>query len=174
MDCYDATFEFADASEWQAVSKGKLVAWLVILDILFGWCCWTELKYRGAMELPAKFAVVGSVTHCDRHGSHELHCLRYTFRDPHTGQRRQNTVHIPPSLVPQGQEVMIQYLPGEYPRSRLALQARPVVVTVFYVINGVFVVACASVLVWLAAEAKRKLPRGVRSFTPTRRRVEIT
>ncbi len=174
MDCYEATSEFVDASEGQAATKGKLVAWLVILDILLGWCCWTELKYRGAMELPAKFVVVGGVVQADRHGSHELHCLRYTFRDPRTGLLRQNTVHIPPSMVPHGQEVMIQYIPGEYLRSRLVIQAKPAVVTVFYTINAVLVLIGVGGLVWLSREAQGKLPRGVRSTPPMRRRIEIT
>ncbi len=174
MDCYDVTIEFANASEGQATTKGKLVAWLLILDLLLGWCSWSELKYQGAMELPANFKVVGSVTHCDRHGSHELHSLRYTFRDPQTGQPRQNTVHIPPSQVPQGQEVMIQYLPGEYPRSRMAIQAKPAVVTIFLSINAVLVLIGVGGLVWLSQEAHGKLPRGVRSITPIRRRIEIT
>ncbi len=174
MDCYDATIGFADASQGQAWTKTKLIAWFVIFDVLLSWCCWTELKYRGAMELPAIFKVVGSVTHGDRHGSRKLHCLRYTFRDPRTGQPRQNTVHIPPSQVPLGQEVMIQFLPGEYPRSRLAIQAKPAVVTIFLSINAVLVLVGVGGLVWLSREAQAKLPRGVRSLTPIHRRIEIT
>lgn len=174
MDCYDVTTGFVDASEGQAVTKGKFVAWLMIFDVLLGWCCWTELSYRSSLELPAQFSVIGNVVHCGRHGSREMHCLRYTFRDPQTGLRRQNTVEILPSLVPAGQQVMIQYLPGESPRSRLVLQAKPAVVTVFLAINAVFALIGVGGLVWLVREANTKLPRGVRSVTPIRRRIEIT
>ena len=174
MDCYDFTVGFADASEGQTATKCKFVAWLVIFDVLLGWCCWTELRYRSSVELPAQFSVIGNVVHHGRHGSREMHCLRYTFRDPQTDLRRQNTVEILPSMVPAGQQVMIQYLPGEYPRSRLVIQAKPVVVTVFFSINAVLALIGVGGLAWLSREAQTKLPRGVRSVTPIRRRIEIT
>ncbi len=69
---------------------------------------------------------------------------------------------------------MIQYLPGEYPRSRLAIQAKPAVVTIFLSINAVLVLIGVGGLVWLSQEAQAKLPRGVRSLTPIHRRIEIT
>lgn len=174
MDCYDVTLQWAEASDGPAATKGKLVLLVLVSYVLLAWCCWTELCYRNSLELPAQFTVVGNVIHTSRHGKREMHCLRYTFQDPVTGQRHQNTVEIPPSQVPAGQHVMIQYLPGEYSKSRLALQARPEVVTVFYSITALLVLIGVGALVWLSREAHTQPPRGVRSFTPTQRRFEIT
>lgn len=174
MDCDDVTRQWAEASQRPVATKGKFVLLVVVSYVLLAWCCWTELCYRNSLELPAQFTVVGNVIHTSRQGNREMHRLRYTFQDPVTGQRHQNTVEILPSLVPAGQRVTIQYLPGEYSRSRLAVQARPEMVTVFYSITALLALIGVGALAWLSREAHIQPPRGVRSFTPTRRRFEIT
>lgn len=174
MDCYDVSSQFADASEGQIATKGKLCLLCVVFYVLLGWCCWTELRYRSSVELPAQFSVIGKVIRGSRHESREMRCLRYTFQDPVTGQRRQNTVEVPPSQVPAGQRVLIQYLSGEYPQSRLVIQAKPWMVNVFYSFTAMLILTGVAGLVGLSREVHAQPHRRVQSFTPARRRIEIT
>jgi hypothetical protein len=174
MDCYSVAAQWGDSCEGQVATRGRLLFLCVVSYLLLGWCCWTELRYRRAIELPAQFNVVGNVIHGGRHGPREMHCLRYWFQDPVTGRRYQNTVEIAPSEAPAGQRVMVQYLSGEFPESRLAIQARPVVVTVFYSITALLALMVVGAVFWLSVEAHAQPPRGVRSLTPVRRRIEIS
>lgn len=174
MDCFDVTEQWADTSQGQVATKGRLILICVVLYSLMAWGCWTELRYRSAVELPAQFTVVGNTIRNSRHGSHELHRVRYTFHDPVTGRRHQNTVEVPPSQVPAGQHVMVQYLAGEFPESRLVIQARPTVVTVFHSMTALLALIGGGAIVCLSRDAHSQPRRGIRSFTPTRRRIEIT
>ena len=158
MDSHDVTLSFVENTD---VSPGDgrhtVIAWCLIFDVLLAWCSWTELSYRNAVEVTAKFTVVGTLEHDSRNGGHRVwHRLRYEFRHPNTGRLCQNTVAIPTECVPAGQSVLVQYIPGEMLTSRLALQARPVILTVFMVINSVFVLAFCGVIVCLAREANHK------------------
>ena len=158
MDSHDVALSFVEDADLSPGHRwSKIFAYCLIFDVLLGWCAWTELKYHNAVEVAAKFMVVGKVEYHSRNGGHRiLHRLRYEFRDPQTGQRRQNTVEIVPALVPAGQTVMVQHLPGEMPASRLVIQARPMIVTVFTIINSILGLALCGVIAWLAWEANTK------------------
>lgn len=165
-DC--AWWDFGCATERPWVRLGIK---LVLFYAFVAFCCWSEVRYRSAVELTADIELVRP--HIRKRNA----CVdvRYTFRDPETGERRGNTVTIPEDDRPSGTTAVIQYLPGDSPESRLAVQARPWMMTVFVATNCgllAIVVGYVGYLAWeFHHDPLRRLPpqqRGLERFARRR------
>lgn len=136
---------------------GRLILKLSIIYVVCGIWAWDELRYRAeGTELTAKAQVVGEVRQCGRWGCHDNSLVRYEFRDPKTGTLRHNTVTVPKKIAPDSGTAQIQFLPGEYPQSRLLSQARPSSVWAFGIMSVMLLVACLGFIGHAAWLANRK------------------
>ncbi|HET6425623.1 MAG TPA: hypothetical protein VFG20_18180 [Planctomycetaceae bacterium] len=85
--------------------------------------------------------------------------VRYEFTDPVTHRPRVSTTHLPERLVPKTQTATVQYIAGDMPSSRLKIETRTTVPSVFFWVNVVFAIAVTGLLGYLAWEANHPIPR---------------
>ncbi len=139
--------------DYQRQTPVRLVIKLIVLYIVFAAVCWGESLFRRhGIELEATVETVGAGPKGDRR-------IRYHFRDPVTGMARMNTVSVREDLAPRGQTALIEYIPGDVPSSRLKIQARPYVISVFFWLNVVLLSAIGGLLGYIAWEANRPIAR---------------
>lgn len=145
----------------------RLLLKLVIAYAMLTFFCWQEVRYRfHAIEVTADVEVVG------RHPKGGT-LVRYSFHDPQTGQRKQNTVTV--AERPTAATASVQYIPGDLSSSRLASQARPAAVTIFVTINTLLLLAAAGTIGYWAWEANHKpLTRQQRAVAAYRRRQQLS
>ena len=133
-------------------SWGRVVFKLVVLYLMLATACWVECRFRGqGIELDASAEIVGA-------GPKNSRLVRFRFQDPTTGLPRMNTVSVPEHLAPQAQTVRIEYIPGQYPTSRLKSSAVPWMPSLFFWVNVVFFTAVAGVIGFVAWEANHPIP----------------
>ena len=135
----------------------KVFIRLFLLYLVLAAMCYTESRFRKhAIELVARTEVIGAGPKCSQ-------LIRYHFHDPVTGAARMNTVTIPRNQKPPSATALIEYIPGEYPTSRLKEQARPGSITIFYWMNLVYCACAAGFIGYLAWEANRPICRTSRA-----------
>ena len=138
-------------------SWSKVVCRLVLLYLVMAAMCYTETRFRKhGIELQARTEVIGAGPKCSK-------LVRYHFHDPVTGIARMNTVTIPRHQNPPGATALIEYIPGEYPTSRLKDQARPGCVSFFFWMNIVYFACVVGFIGYLAYEANRPIRSSVHS-----------
>jgi hypothetical protein len=131
----------------------KLVIRLVIMYAILATMSLCESRFRSrGIELEARVETVGAAP---KGGL----LVRYHFRDPVSGLPRMNTVTVPKNLAPQGPTAPIEYIPGEYPTSRLKSQAKPVITTVFFWLNAILLAGIAGVIGFIVWEGHRPIRR---------------
>ncbi len=134
-------------------SWSKVVCRLVLLYLVMAGLCYTETRFRKhGIELQARTEVIGAGPKCSK-------LVRYHFHDPVSGIARMNTVTIPRHQNLPGATALIEYIPGEYPTSRLKDQARPGCVSFFFWMNIVYFSGVTALIVYLAYEANRPIRR---------------
>ncbi len=85
--------------------------------------------------------------------------VRYHFTDPVTHKPRMNTTRLPVHLVPNTPTAIVQYIPGEMPSSRLKVETRSEMPSVFFWVNVVFGVAAMGLIGYIAWEANHPIQR---------------
>ena len=131
----------------------RLVIKLVIVYAILAMISLAESRFRAqGIELQANVETIG------RNLKGEL-LVRYHFRDPVTGLTRMNTVTVPEHLAPRGLVATIEYIPCEYPSSRLKGQARPEIASVFFWVNVVLLSSIASLIGYIIWEMHHPIPR---------------
>ncbi len=134
-------------------SWGRVAFKLALLYVALASLCWIESRFRQhGIQVQGTAEIVGG-------GPKNTRLVRYQFHDPQTGALRVNTVTVPESAAPKSAAVAIEYLPGEYPRSRLRAQARPEAIPIFFWVNIVFGIGVLGLVGYLAWEANHTLPR---------------
>lgn len=135
---------------------GRLVVKFVIAYVAIAFCYRDEVLFRHSsipvmgqivemFELPTKRGPEGGMVQ-----------VKYRFRDPESGASRTNSVSVSRRSLPDSDEVAVQYVPGEHFRSRLALQADPVVGWLFLAMNTVLGVTVAAWLGVMIREANHR------------------
>jgi hypothetical protein len=134
-------------------SWSKLALRLAVLYVVLASMCWVESRFRNqGVVVRGTADIVGG-------GPKNTRLVRYQFHDPQSGALRVNTVTVPECAAPKTAAVAIEYIPGEYPRSRLLTQARPEAIPIFFWVNIVFGIGALGLVGYLAWEANHTLPR---------------
>jgi len=133
---------------WSRLAIKLFLAYLILAA-----ACWTESRFRKeGIELEARVELVGQ-------GPKGSQLVRYHFRDPMTGTPRMNTVGLPRNQELPKRTALIEYIPGEFPSSRLKIQARPYCINLFVWMNIVFIAAATGFIIYVAREANRPIRR---------------
>jgi hypothetical protein len=143
------------SGRWLGLFFRLLIAYLILAAL-----CWIELGFRDkSVDVEANFEIAGA-------GPKNTVWVRYHFRDPVTGKPRMGTEVVHPDRVPAGQTTTVEYIPGEFPSSRLKSEARPEIPPIFFWLNVVFVTGLAGLIGYIAWEANRPLVKRKRGRIP--------
>lgn len=134
----------------------RLAFRLFIVYLFLATLCWIELKFRKeSIEVDARFEIVGSGP------SHRGTCnsvnVRYNFTDPVTGKPRMNTEVVRMDRVPSGRITTVEYIPGEYPWSRLKSEAYTGTPALFLWVNVIFFTGVVGLIGYIAWEANHPI-----------------
>lgn len=130
-----------------------IVIRLILLYLVLAGACWTESQFRShGIDVEAKIEVIGV-------GPKETQLVRYTYPDPTTNLPRMNTVTLGRGVKVPGAIDIIEYIPGEYPTSRLKIQARPLAFSLFAWLNVIYAGCVMGFLWYLARQANRPIRR---------------
>jgi hypothetical protein len=134
----------------------RLTVKLVIAYFTLAALCWIELKFRQqSIDLEARVEIVGDGPR--KCGSPATLRVRYHFHDPLTGKPRMNTELVNRDRAPVLGTATVEYVPGEYPMSRLKSEAHPAAPSIFLWVNAVFFSGVAGLLGYIAWEANRPI-----------------
>jgi hypothetical protein len=145
----------------------RLTIKFVIAYAVIAFAYWEEVRFKASgVRVEGRVVEMFEVGRRDATGLQ----IKYEFRDPETGARRINSAHVSTSLRPTSDQVEVDYIPGEYYHSRLAVEARPSARWVFFGLNTVIGTAVAVTLGYLIWEANHKpLTRQQRAVAEYRR-----
>ncbi len=136
------------------ITRGRLVLKIAIAYVALAALCWMERDFRfHSQEVEGRIEIVGTVP------KNNMTRVRYHFTDPVTHQSRMNTTALPAHLVPRTQTAVVQYIPGDFPSSRLKIETRSGIPPLFFWLNVVFGMGIVGFVSYLAWEAHRPIPR---------------
>lgn len=171
MECDVA--DFVDGDDFNFRRSGfwlRIAIKVAIVYAMFGFFYWEEIRFQTAgMRLEGRVVEMYAV------GDRQAGLLiKYDFHDPLTGTRRHDAAEIGEALRPTTDVVAVEYIPGEFPRSRLAMESRPGVKWVFLGMTATFGTTVLMLLGYLAWEANHKpLTRQQRAVAAYRREKRI-
>jgi hypothetical protein len=140
-------------------SLGRLIPKIIVAYLLITAMFLTESQFRKhGIDLEARVETIGETKLQGKCAGTGL-LVRYHFRDPVTGQPRMNTVALPRHLAPTTQMATIEYIPGEYPTSRLKVQQRPIIFSIYFWINAIFMTVIIGLIGCVAWQAHHPIPR---------------
>ncbi len=135
-------------------SWGKVIFKALLLYMILAGFCWMECLFRDkGIEVDGTAEVIGAVNVKGRN----LAVVRYHFRDPVSGQPRMNTVHLGEHSVPTTPVVKVEYVPGDFPSSRLKQMAHPMLPGFFFWVHVIFFVGLAAFIGWIALDANQPI-----------------
>lgn len=154
-DACDGPVHGCGSGRWLNLLLRLFIAYLILAAL-----CWIELGFRKkSVDVEAKVELAGA-------GPKNTVWVRYHFRDPVTGKPRMGTEVVNPDRAPVGQTAIVEYIPGEYPWSRLKSEARPGLPSFFFWLNVIFAAAFAGLLGYIAWEANHPLVKRKRVRIP--------
>jgi hypothetical protein len=165
-DALDYVGDSQSDHPWRSGFWLRVALKLAIVYLLVAWAYWEEVRFR-----VSGIRVEGRVVEMFDSGPQSRRLLvKYRFNDPETGAPRVNSAEIGQAVRPTAEIVAVDYIPGEYFHSRLAVQARPSAPWVFWSLNatlGTTFLVGLGYLIWEANH--RPLTRQQRAVAAYRR-----